>query len=259
MDMQLGIAKSRWKRIKDWGSYILLLILVFGAIVRNIVDIKDGTTVPSIGVMVNLIGLAASSTPIQWSRLHIIRCYAGYAIAAIGFALYTVRGGLGIRYRGFKNPSFDISVTQGCPSGAFTDWVGNYLCATPQPYNFPYSDNQDIFGGTVSWILGLGCGIIVIGHAVSGFSKRIWIKLRFTNFAFMLMVIGSGLAVIAKAINSGSVTVDYDDCRNAQQRSDGYWAGCVASQITFAGSISGFWTPWVQDKAAVAGAIFAWE
>jgi hypothetical protein len=244
--------KGRLGNMIDLVCYIFLLIWVFGATIWDIVDIAIGATQPKIGIVATQLSLAALSTPAKWSGACLPRCYTGYAIAAIGLIFYIVRGVLSTVHRSFKVYNCNVWVTQGCPHGVFTDWAGNHLCDAPGLYHF--TGGEEVLP-SLSWAVGLVFAIAAIFDLVS---RRYLMKLRFKYTSSILSVFGLILMLSCATVNTHSITVDYDDCRNVQQRSDGNWTGCIASQIDFPGSISGFWTQWAQDKVAIAMAVFAW-
>jgi hypothetical protein len=255
-----SFSPKKWKRLcpllKDWGSWTLKLVFSSGAVVCQIIDLKGGAKTPSIGVMTFFLNLVVHSMPLESAGA---RCYLGYTVAIAGFMLFALNGALRIRHTGFKDRSYEVSVAMGCPNGTSTEFSGTKLCAAaPQPYTFPYSDTADTYR-VVFWILGLLYAAIALGHMSFWLSKRrILTKLTIANLAVALVIAGALLAVFGDGFHSGAVAVSYDDCRGAQQRIDGNWIGCVSSEITFAGSRSGFWTIWARDKEAVARSIFVW-
>jgi hypothetical protein len=81
-------------------------------------------------------------------------------------------------------------------------------------------------------------------------------------YLFFAVLIGGALTVVGAGLNSGAYVASYVYCENVTEITQGFdsgsYTGCMAANITFPGSISGFWDIWVEDKRRVAWSLFVW-
>ena len=80
------------------------------------------------------------------------------------------------------------------------------------------------------------------------------------------MLVGGAIAGVGAELNARAYVVSYVYCENvtelpqagSQAGDAGDYTGCMAANITFPESVSGFWDIWMRSKHTVVESLFVW-